>query len=593
MKDFSTVKIISIELGEKCNLSNQHQKCPSSARLKKDKTEIITMDQILSVIDDVAEHHFSGEIAFHYYNEPLLYLDQIQSIIEARPQMDYLLWTNGELLKDDIEENAYLNLFHSIVISNYGGESRYRFYCELQKRYPNITRIINYQSLDDLDDRKEIYTNEVRNKYGCCRPINIELPIDCYGDVHLCCRDWDNTYRIGNIKETPLSEIIQSEAFLNFEASVNQPLLDLERCPDVCKSCTNPDRVSTFIEQDYRLLESRESSISFVVVTRAIHLGRLLSLLHSLVPLKDELCVILDSTDQYAYEEISKVADRVEVMVGKGCFEAYELDIFNICTKDWIFRMDDDETLSPECTRELLQQYVSDRTKAAYWIPRKWYISPEEHIVTSPWMPDYQLRLYRNLPAIIELPNCIHASKNIMGKNAAINQFCIQHWDLIWNSREKREEKVRYYERLLPGNGCDCYYLYETENIGTFREETADGQTYGDVLKIHLPQAMKKELTYTAEIELKIPERVKPLLSKKDVFFSYHWFNQDGTIYHWDYPRFEPPVAVEDRIRLFMPIQLPETAGEYRLQMDIVEELVQWFSQSGLLESHPKTFLIQ
>lgn len=104
---------------------------------------------------------------------------------------------------------------------------------------------------------------------------------------------------------------------------------------------------------------------------------------------------------------------------------------------------------------------------------------------------------------------------------------------------------------------------------------------------------MKKELTYTAEIELKIPERVKPLLSKKDVFFSYHWFNQDGTIYHWDYPRFEPPVAVEDRIRLFMPIQLPETAGEYRLQMDIVEELVQWFSQSGLLESHPKTFLIQ
>ena len=104
---------------------------------------------------------------------------------------------------------------------------------------------------------------------------------------------------------------------------------------------------------------------------------------------------------------------------------------------------------------------------------------------------------------------------------------------------------------------------------------------------------MKKELVYTAEVELKIPEAAKPLLSKENVFFSYHWFNQDGTVFQWDYPRLAPPALTGDRMRLFLPIQLPETAGEYRLQMDIVEELVQWFSQSGLLESHPKTFLIQ
>ncbi len=178
------------------------------------------------------------------------------------------------------------------------------------------------------------------------------------------------------------------------EKSTNSALLNTDKSSEACPSCADADKSPTFIEQDYRLIESRESSLSFVVVTRAIHLGRLLSLLHSLVPLKDELCVILDSTDQHAYEEVSKVADRVEVIVGKGYPEHCAIDILNLCTKEWIFRMDDDETLSPECTRELLQQYISDRTKAAYWIPRKWYISPEEHIVTSPWMPDYQLRLY-------------------------------------------------------------------------------------------------------------------------------------------------------------------------------------------------------
>lgn len=359
------------------------------------------------------------------------------------------------------------------------------------------------------------------------------------------------------------------------------------------KKFSNTGKIDTFIKQDYRLIEPRESSISFVVVTRAAHLERLLSLLQSLIPLKDELCVILDSTDTHAYEEVSKVADRVEVIVGKGYPEHCAIDIFNICTKEWIFRMDDDETLSPECTRELLQKYISDRTKAAYWIPRKWYISPTEYIATSPWMPDCQMRLHRNLPAIINAPKHIHTHFEVMGKNATINQFCIKHWDLIWNNREKREEKVRYYDLLLPGNECGCYYLYETENIGTFQEGSADDQTYGDVLKIHLPEVMKKELAYTAEIELKISEKVKPLLSKENVFFSYHWFNQDGTAYCWDYPRFEPPAVMGDRMRLFMPVVLPTTAGEYHLQIDIVEELVQWFSQTGLLESRPKKCLIE
>ncbi|MCI9161292.1 MAG: hypothetical protein HFG23_09750 [Anaerotruncus sp.] len=254
--------------------------------------------------------------------------------------------------------------------------------------------------------------------------------------------------------------------------------------------------------------------------------------------------------------------------------------------------MDDDETLSPECTRELLQKYISDRTKTAYWIPRKSYISPTEYVV-APWLPDYQLRLYRNLPAIIDLPHYIHFAKTIMGPNERLHSFCLHHWALVWNSKERRKEKALYYDSLLPGFSCNQNYLYETLNLGIFQEGTADGQTYGDVLRIYLPEVMKKELVYTAEVELKIPEAAKPLLSKENVFFSYHWFNQDGTVFQWDYPRLAPPALTGDRMRLFLPIQLPGTAGEYRLQIDIVEELVQWFSHSGLLESRPKTFLIQ
>jgi hypothetical protein len=71
-------------------------------------------------------------------------------------------------------------------------------------------------------------------------PIHFELPIDCYGNVHLCCHDWNNTYKIGNVITQSLSQIIQSEEFRNIERSVNAKLLDLALCPAICKQCDAP-----------------------------------------------------------------------------------------------------------------------------------------------------------------------------------------------------------------------------------------------------------------------------------------------------------------------------------------------------------------
>lgn len=43
----------------------------------------------------------------------------------------------------------------------------------------------------------------VRNVYGCMRPV-WEIPIDYYGNIHLCCRHWKESYKIGNIKKDKL-----------------------------------------------------------------------------------------------------------------------------------------------------------------------------------------------------------------------------------------------------------------------------------------------------------------------------------------------------------------------------------------------------
>ncbi|MDR1073726.1 MAG: hypothetical protein LBL45_08650 [Treponema sp.] len=119
------------------------------------------------------------------------------------------------------------------------------------------------------------------------------------------------------------------------------------------------------VEFDGALLPIIQTTISFVIISRAHNIERLISLLKSLAPLKDELVVILDNDDEDLRNRLADYADTVAQLPGKGCFEEYAADIFYYCTKDWIFRIDDDETLSANCTRGLLERYTAKRLVTA------------------------------------------------------------------------------------------------------------------------------------------------------------------------------------------------------------------------------------
>jgi hypothetical protein len=50
----------------------------------------------------------------------------------------------------------------------------------------------------------------------------------------------------------------------------------------------------------------------------------------------------------------------------------------------------------------------------------------------------------------------------------------LKHWDLFYNSRIAREEKVKYYEILHPGHSCGNFYLYEGQDFVTIDERFFD-----------------------------------------------------------------------------------------------------------------------
>lgn len=119
--NLSAMKMISFEMSGHCNLAKKHPRCPDSLRKYVSKNRL-TNEDILRVMDEAKALGFAGHFNFNYYNEPLMDLKRILSIISERKEK-YVLWTNGFLPDSRIEQNTFLSLFNQVVITCYDKKS--------------------------------------------------------------------------------------------------------------------------------------------------------------------------------------------------------------------------------------------------------------------------------------------------------------------------------------------------------------------------------------------------------------------------------------------------------------------------------------
>lgn len=228
--NLSAMKMISFEMSGHCNLAKKHPRCPVSLRKYVSKNRL-TNEDILRVMDEAKALGFAGHFNFNYYNEPLMDLKRILSIISERKEK-YVLWTNGFLPDSRIEQNTFLSLFNQVVITCYD-KKKLAFFQELKNKYGNI------EIIDELmDNRLMVYESQLENPFGCRRPL-LELPIDSHGDIHLCCVDWMCTCSIGNVTSNSLSDIINGMAYQKVIKAVCRPFLNSGNCPDICKKCVS------------------------------------------------------------------------------------------------------------------------------------------------------------------------------------------------------------------------------------------------------------------------------------------------------------------------------------------------------------------
>jgi len=228
--DLSKLKILSVEIGDDCNLKHLHKKCPINHIHRSESEAKLTTADILRIIDDAVDLKFEGYIAFHQYNEPLLYIDKIEQVIKKRPDQKYLLWSNG-LLIPEVEKAGYsLNMFSKMVLTCYDPQKA-SFYSDIKDRFPDVEIIM----LKRMDDRLDVYDDTYKNPIFC-KKVFFELPINCYGEVFLCCHDWKGTYLLGNVLCSSLESVVKGERYQNLLSMSHKRRIN-KNAPPICRRC--------------------------------------------------------------------------------------------------------------------------------------------------------------------------------------------------------------------------------------------------------------------------------------------------------------------------------------------------------------------
>ena len=324
----------------------------------------------------------------------------------------------------------------------------------------------------------------------------------------------------------------------------------------------------------------------------------------------DELVVAIDSATTDDSPEIARrYADRVFTFP-HGCAigggdkprSLFFEHLFPHCSGDWILQLDHDETLSPHWNdRTFVDALLSDRFVTHVYLPRRWALPGEDHYVASRhWYPNFALRLFRNLPSLLHIHENLHDTNRMAGEaRHEVNAFII-HWLFAWTSRQERLARVRQYAQRSEYSAHE-FYLYENQPYTAlpllepypapdlkpayppssdprFRaaiqvlrapEKLFAGETEGALIAIHngSDRVLKPDSAMVRTYGFGICQRWQSL---EDGLAG-----QSFETERWPLPRrIHPGETALAWIRL-VPPALP---GRYRIQLDLIDEGVAWFS---------------
>jgi hypothetical protein len=189
--------------------------------------------------------------------------------------------------------------------------------------------------------------------------------------------------------------------------------------------------------------------------------------LRSLDP--EVILAVDDRVDPAWIEGYRQLGDLVLVAPFPGLYSRAYPWLRARCSGRWILHLDDDEVPSADLATEVAETIAAGDLITHAWAPRRWlYPDPNSYLAQWPWRPDYQLRLFRNDPAIVRFPARFHEPFMAIGPRRFM-RAPVYHGHLLIRDLAARERKVAHYETLRSGLVIDgrsvneVFYLPEQQ----------------------------------------------------------------------------------------------------------------------------------
>lgn len=210
---YHNISEVAIMLSNLCNYARLHPQCPACHI--KDK-EIMPGSKVYQIMDELAGDGYEGSICFHIYNEPTIdprLFMFIQYAKKKMPNCKVRVYSNGYYLNQMMVEEFHDVGVDVLITTGYGIEE-YERLISFDVSYPYSVE------WGCLDERMDWYNEEnIGQKLispQCYTFLN-QVCIYSNGEIGTCCLDYRTPYKMGNIFETPLKDILNSRELIAFQ----------------------------------------------------------------------------------------------------------------------------------------------------------------------------------------------------------------------------------------------------------------------------------------------------------------------------------------------------------------------------------------
>lgn len=232
---------IEIEINSDCNLSCAY--CPN-AKSERAEKGLMARELFETIMKQLQQYDYSGRISYHFYNEPTLSPDLnlfVSLTKKYLPRAKSILYSNGTTLNKEKIDQLYADGLDRFIITEHHQAKLHNldFIADDKSLYTaNRFKFSNYKELP-LTNRGGAVKAGARISEPLKTPCYIPkcvLVITVKGHVLTCYEDYFQSHVMGNITETDILDIWNSEKYSNFR---NELKLGNRHKFEVCKTCNN------------------------------------------------------------------------------------------------------------------------------------------------------------------------------------------------------------------------------------------------------------------------------------------------------------------------------------------------------------------